>query len=386
MTPTGGDKPYRVYRGGRVKGKVPLPTRPSPAEAGPDGRVDYRGPRPKPKRRPWGRWIGVALGLLFLLFVAWAVASYFAFRSGVAAANKRLDKATKRALVPEEGLLLSRPTNILLLGTDHAQTEARLTNRHSDSILLLRTDPDRHRLAYLSILRDLRVEIPGHGTGKINAAFQVGGPALAARTVQAVTGMAVNHVVIVDFGNFRQLIDELGGITVDVPAPILSNRFDCPFPTAERCSSWQGWRFAKGKQHMDGRRALVYSRIRENRLNRSESDATRARRQQQVLQAITDKLTSPGTLARMPFMGDDLLKPVATDLSAEQFLQLGWVKFRAGRSVRCRLGGTPFGGYILADEERFAVIRMVKGRTAEQPPLPNSLYGSGCGGSAGAGL
>ena len=383
MARTGGEKPYRVYRGGRSKGKIPLPSRPETADdAGRDGRVDYRGPGARPPRRParWGRRIGVLLVLLLLTLIVWAVASYFAFRTGVRAANERLGRATRAALVPQDGLLLSQPTNVLLLGTDHARTPERVGLRHSDSMLLVRTDPDRGRLAYLSILRDLRVDIPGHGTNKINAAFQLGGPALAVRTVRGLTGLPINHLVVVDFANFRTLIDELGGITVDVPAPVLSNRFECPYSTGAQCQRWRGWRFAAGEQKMDGRRALVYSRIRHNQLNPQESDATRAARQQQVLEAITDKLTSPRTLARMPTMGEELLQPVATDLTPRELLQLGWVKFRAGSTLNCRLGGTPYGGYILGDEERFAVIQMIQGRSAPQPPRPGSPYGSGCGG------
>jgi LCP family protein required for cell wall assembly len=69
--------------------------------------------------------------------------------------------------------------------------------------MLLRTDPGKRRLAYLSIPRDLQVEIPGVGTSKINAAFQSGGPALALRTVKALTGLPVNHVVFVDFDGSR---------------------------------------------------------------------------------------------------------------------------------------------------------------------------------------
>ena len=131
--------------------------------------------------------------------------------------------------------------------------------------MLIRTDPGKHRLAFLSIPRDLRVEIPGNGAAKINAAFQIGGAALALRTVKSLTGLDVNHVAFVDFDRFRDLIDSVGGIDVDVPAPILANQFDCPY-SAARCRTWDGWRFEKGRQHMNGQRALIYSRIRKNRL------------------------------------------------------------------------------------------------------------------------
>ncbi len=376
----GGEKPYRVYRGGRVKGKVPALKGSSSKSRRPDGNGGFPLRRPElPKRqrtRNWRRRIMLTLTLLLVLLIAWGVTSYLAFRNGVGSANERLNRPTKAVLAPQEGLLLSQPTNILLLGTDTGPKRA--GNRHSDSILLLRTDPDRRRLTYLSILRDLRVDVPGYGLNKINAAFQFGGPPLAARTVRAVTGLEINHVVIVNFATFRDLIDELGGVTVDVPQPILSNKFDCPYAAPLACERWPGWRFSKGRQHMDGRRALVYSRIRKNQLQPEESDATRAARQQQVLQAMTSRLISPRTLARLPFVGEELLEPIATDLTAGQFMQLGWVKFRAGRTIRCRLGGNPYGGDLIPDEEKFAVLQMVQGKAAPQPPLPGSLYGSGC--------
>jgi LCP family protein required for cell wall assembly len=376
------EKPYRVYRGGRTRVKGPLQPR-----RGRILRPDGAAPEQEGRRRRWGigHWIALGLVLILALIAVWGVLSFLAVRKGVRAANKRLDPDVRAVLAKQDGLLISHPTTILLLGTDHANTDARVTFRRSDSILLVRADPDKHRIAYLSIPRDLKVEIPGHGEAKINAAFQIGGPALATQTVRRFTGLPINHVAIVDFGAFEDLIDALGGVTVDVPAPILSNRFDCPYSTAARCSRWQGWRFEKGRQHMNGRRALVYSRIRENRLNPSESDVTRGERQQRVLQALASKLTSLSTLVKLPFIGDELLRPLATDLTTAEFMQLGWVKFRApeDRALHCRLGGsaTDIGGqsYIVSTQENFAVIQMVTGRSAAQPPPPGSgPFGPGC--------
>ena len=382
------EKPYRVYRGGRVRGGVPLRTKPAPPPREDGEGTRYRGPSQpaRPRRRwGWGSRIALALGILLLLLVAWGVASYLSFRSGVKAANDRVSAETRAALDPQDGLLLSHATDVLLLGTDHASSTARAGLRHSDSIMLVRTDPSHHRIAYLTIPRDLRVPIPGHGESKINAAFQIGGPALAVRTVRRFTGLPINHVVVVDFGNFSKLIDDLGGIDVTVPAPILSNRFDCPYSSAARCRRWPGWRFAKGKQHMDGRRALVYSRVRENRLDPSESDLTRGERQQRVLQALESKITGVGTVFKLPWVGGDLLRPLTTDLSSGQFLQLGWVKFRASgsRSLYCRLGGdiSSSGGQavIIPSEDNRNVIAMVLGDSAPQPPAPGSgPFGPGC--------
>ncbi|HWC45102.1 MAG TPA: LCP family protein [Casimicrobiaceae bacterium] len=374
------EKPYRVYRGGRAKGKVPTASsRPSRA-AREESRKEYRGPgaaRSGTGRPRWGRRIGLTALVVLLLIIVWVVASWFAFSSGVSDANKRLDPNAKLALAPQSGLLLSHSTTILLLGTDNAAVGHREGDRHSDSILLLRTDPSHHRLYYLSIPRDLQVPIPGSSTQKINAAFQIGGPALAIKTIRQFTGLEINHVMVVNFADFKDLIDALGGITVDVPKPIRSNRFDCPYATQARCQQWQGWRFHKGSQHMDGERALIYSRVRENLLDPSETDVTRGARQQAVMDAVASKFTSPSTLVRVPFSGSGLAKPLTTDLSAGQLVQLGWVKFRASSSgsIHCRLGGDLSGGGA-PSEDNPATIAMFLGKSA--PQLPTGPFEPGC--------
>lgn len=381
------DKPYRVYRGGRVKGPVPTDARKgreqAPGAGG--GRDAYS--RPKPSRRRRGRrWlrVGIVIVLVAVLAVAvWSLLGYLAFRSGVKEANARLDSRAYGALTPQDGLVLTNPSTILVLGTDEGP--AREGPFRSDAIMLVRTDPDEHRIALLSIPRDLRVEIPGRGPDKVNAAYAYGGPTLAIRTVEALTGVPVNHVVVVDFSKFKEVIDTLGGVTIDVPAPILSNKFDCPFSTRAECDRWPGWRFRAGEQTMDGRRALVYARVRVNQLDPSESDITRGERQQAVLQALTDEITSFGTFLRMPFIGDDLVAPLATDLSANQFLQLGWVKRRTPSSglLRCRLGGSLADidgqSFIIGNEDNASVVAMVEGKVAPQRPRPGSgTFGPGC--------
>ena len=280
------EKPYRLYKGGRTRGKVPTAPRPERAGRGATGRATQPG---KPR---WGRRIGIAVVVLGVLLLVWIVASYLSFRSGVKDANARLPKTVAANLAAQDGLLTSKPSLIMLLGTDGDKTAARQDFRRSDSILLVRTDPKRHRMSYLSIPRDLRVDIPGQGPNKINAAFQLGGPALTMKTVRALTGLQPNHVVLVDFDNFKEVIDALGGVEIDVPKPILSNRFDCPYATEARCQEWPGWRFEKGRQTMDGKRALIYSRVRENRLDPAENDLTRGERQQAVVEAMTNKLVS----------------------------------------------------------------------------------------------
>jgi LCP family protein required for cell wall assembly len=372
-----GDKPYRLYRGGRKKGRVPL-ERAAPAPAARDAQ-----PKPPRRRRRWGRWIAAGLAGIVVLGATWGFLGYRSFSHGLEKANGRLPREVRGQLAKANGSPLSEPTTTLVIGTDGGRAPGRENANRSDSLMLVRTDPSKHRISYLSIPRDLRVEIPGYGSSKINAASQYGGPALTVETVRALTGLEIDHVVVVDFDDFRELIDALGGIDVTVPAPILSKPFDCPY-SREKCRDWKGWRFAKGKQHMDGRRALAYSRIRVNKLDPSETDVQRTERQQAVADAIGKKITSPGTFIRLPFIGDSLAAPLTTDLSAWELGQLGWVRFRAGsgKSLRCRLGGDPatIGGEstILGSEDNAAVVAMFLGQSAPLPPPKGAPYAPGC--------
>jgi LCP family protein required for cell wall assembly len=375
------EKPYRVYKSGRGRGKLPgVGSSRKPGSVGrpPTGPKSPRAPKSTRRRVLQG------LGILVCLFVAWLaawiLASYFSFRDGVDAANARLPVTAKRALTHKGGMLFDTSTTILLLGTDHATFSGRTSSHRTDSIMLMRTDPGHDRIYYLSIPRDLYVPIPAHGQDRINAAYQFGGPALTLRTIEALTGLKVNHIAIVDFNEFKKLIDELGGITVNVPKPIWSNKFDCPFDAA-KCRTWNGWHFKRGEQHMNGQRALIYTRIRENRLDPGENDLSRAERQQQVIQAVSSKLAGLGTFLDLPFIGGDLMKPLATDLSAGDFIQLGWVRFRAS-SVHCRLGGdgefVNGADVLIPSEDNRGVISMFTGESAPQPPPPGTSNQPGC--------
>ncbi len=419
------DKPYHVYRGGRQKGSigslgsgghdgragypdangrdpaspprsgsVATETRPAGGPAVPPPPPPLPGPSaptgPPRRRRRLVLRIGVAVLLVAVLLIGWGAFGYFSFRSGVEEANARLPESAANALSPQAGSMLSSPSNILVLGVDTGPTRDGAPGR-SDAMMLIRTDPDAHRIAYLSIPRDLRVEIPGQGPDsqdKINAAYAIGGPALAIRAVEDLIGQPVNHVAIVDLASFPQVVDALGGVTIDVEKPIRSNRFECPFGSRAECERWDGWRFAAGSQEMNGRRALVYSRIRQNELDPSESDLSRAARQQQVIQAITDEVVSPLGFLRFPFVGADLVTPLATDLTTGELFRLGWLKFRAAddATLRCRLGGEPAtvdegGGetfYLIGGEENIEVVSMVLGESAPQPAPPDQPFAAGC--------
>jgi LCP family protein required for cell wall assembly len=342
-----------------------LPEEQPPA---PPGRPPSRRPprRPRPRLRPWRLALLAVLGALLVLLL-WIGYGYWQFRGSLSDANKRVDARTQAALTPG-GSLLSDASTTLVLGSDRRPNGGA---GRSDSILLVRVDPGANRIAELSIPRDLRVTIPGHGDDRINVAYTLGGPALAIQTVRALTGIPINHVVLVDFSGFRELVDALGGVTIDNPTKIISNSFD-----------GHPWRFGRGRLHLDGRHALAYARVRENTANASDNDLTRGLRQQRVLQAIGSSLASPGTLLHLPRVGDAIGKPLTTDLSANDLLELGWRQLRASSTLHCHLGGTitSVGGAseLIGGDENRRVILAVLGKSAPLAPAPGDTFAAGC--------
>ena len=373
-----GDKPYRLYRGGRKKGKSP--TRSATRQTTQPARAPGSGATAPPSLGLWA--VLAVVGLLSSPSsgassatgrsrVAWTRPTTGFPRNAKAQLAKRDRSAALRA---DDDPRRSAPT----AGARRAREDA---NR-SDSLMLLHLDPGTHRISYLSIPRDLRVEIPGYGSSKINAANQLGGPALTLATVKALTGLPIDHVVVVDFDGFKELIDAIGGIEVNVPKPILSNRFDCPYKPA-RCANWEGWRFDKGKQHMDGRRALVYSRIRDeparpvghgHHARQPAADRRRCRRATRS-RASARSSACRSWETRSPRRSRPTSRPGSSHSSA------GCGSARRG-SLRCRLGGEPssLGGesVLLGSEDNVAVISMWLGRSAPLPPPKGTLYGAGC--------
>ena len=334
------EKPYRVYRGGRVKGKVPAP-RPAPAAPSARGRRTYRGPGAAPNAG--GRASGACrleLGLIALVLLAprRSPGRSRATSPSRAASPTRTSGSTANA---QARALAAERLPALALDDDPAARDrqrargaaARATDTPTRSCSCAPTrrttgsPTSRSRATCV-------VPIPGVGNAKINAAYQVGGPALAIKTIHDFTGVPIDHVVIVDFNDFKDLIDADGGITSTCRSRFVSNRFDCPYQTQARCDEWQGWRFQKGTQHMNGERALIYSRIRENQLNPAETDLTRGARQQAVLQAVAGE-ADLGRDARAAAVRRQLAREAAHDRPldvAAAGARLGEVPVAPGRT------------------------------------------------------
>ena len=387
-------KSYRVYRGGHVRKDDPDAARFAFGQASasavkdrpvtPAGMPRPGAPAPPPPQLPgrqvatappgrrrfrlgWKRGILLGLGAFVLLFGFWLYLGYRSFSDEVAKANKRLDHRTKAALAPT-GNILRSPQVTLVLGSD---SRGAGSTARADSILLMRSDPGKHLISLLSIPRDLRVPVPGHGATKINAAFAYGGAPLLIRTINSLAGFDVNHVVLVDFSGFKELIDSLGGVTVYNPRVIESSQ---PFDGHD-------WHFKKGTITLDGRRALAYSRIRHT-TNPADTDISRTVRQQQVMQAISHQLVSAHSLLHLPSVGRDIARPLATDLSANELLGLGWVKFRASRTLECHLGGDPAlidgQDVLVSSAQNREIVQMFLGERAPIPAPKGQIYEPGC--------
>ncbi len=202
------------------------------------------------------------------------------------------------------------PVSVLLLGIDRRADET--GPARSDSMILLGSQADGGGAALLSIPRDLWVNIPGVGDQRINTALYFGhspddpsaGPRLATRTVRQEVRRPVDRYLLLDFFTFVRAVDALGGIEIDVPAPIV----DTEYPTPDYGVTTV--RFDPGPQAMDGERALVYVRTRH-----SDGDFGRSQRQLQVLQALAAKAIQPASWPRLPELYRVLNQGVLTDLT-----------------------------------------------------------------------
>src|SRR5215218_1329421 len=307
-------------------------------------RRDRRLPR-LPRRRPGapGRRIspGRVLKWVAIALVSWVALSAVLFMVSAQIQRGELADEVGEQLDPGPYPLTGANT-ILVLGSD-ARTEGLAEPgsggpSRSDSIMLLRIGGGAD--ASLSIPRDTVVEIPGHGTAKINAAYAIGGPALATRTVKEFLGIEVNHVVEVSFENFPQLVDALGGITY---------KGGCVHSEINggRRNGGTTLRLKRGETELNGRQALALARTRKNLCNPSEDDLTRARRQQRLVAAMKDKVTSFETFIRLPWVSWAAPRAVRSDMAGPTLLGVVGASMTGGTSRQRVL--QPSGSVTLPD-------------------------------------
>src|SRR3954447_20942683 len=351
MTPDGEQRPpeppdYKVYRSrkglfSRLKGadlsslrdRARLPSR--------KPRKDREPRRPGAPRAPFNvrgvlKWVGLAA-------LAWILISLLAFGISAQIQSFKLSGEARDALHGNP-FLLFKPQTILVLGTDarppgsgdgntseecfEQQSKGEKPRKpcyegefRADTLMLVRAGGGTFRK--LSIPRDSYAEIPGNAPTKINAAFAYGGAALQIKTIEQFLGIQIDHVAIVDFTGFEDLIDAVGGVEVDVPRKLCAD-------IAGGAGGGQGGvtlRLHKGTNTLDGEKALAYSRVREpsecpgpgkSAYSFGYNDFKRAQAQQAVINGVKDRLTDPLRLPynfiHGPIIGWDAPKAFVSDM------------------------------------------------------------------------
>lgn len=351
MTPDGEQRPpeppeYNVYRSrkglfSRLKGadlsslrdRARLPSR--------KPRKDREPRRPGSPRAPFNvkrllKWVGLAA-------LAWILISFIAFGISAQLQSFKLSGEARDALNGNP-FLLFKPQTILVLGTDARppgsgdkdvseecfEQQSKGEKPHdpcfqgefrADTLMLIRAGGGTFRK--LSIPRDSFAEIPGQAPTKINAAFAFGGAALQIRTIEQFLGIEIDHVAIVDFTGFEDLIDAVGGVTVDVPVKLCAD-------ISGGAGGGQGGssiRLRKGENTLNGEKALAYSRVRKpsecpgpgkSAYTLGYDDLDREKAQQEVINGIKDRLTDPLRLPynfiHGPIIGWDAPKAFVSDM------------------------------------------------------------------------
>jgi LCP family protein required for cell wall assembly len=368
--PPRGDEPeerpqYTLYRSRRrlLEG---LRRSPEPELRGVGGlREDRRRVMRRHGRKPWtagrvAKYVGLAIA-------AWLGLSLLLFLISAQIEQAKVSNAAEEAL-DSSGPMPFVANTILVIGSDArprgtGEGGANVVGQPSraDTLLLVRAGGGKS--ARLSIPRDTVVDIPGHGQDKINAAHAIGGTSLTINTVKRYLDIEINHVAEVNFENFPDFIDALGGVNVSLAGCVraeLDGGDEAGGTTLN---------LRKGENHLDGRHALALARVRRNACDPSETDIDRAERQQLILNGIKGKLTSMGTFFRLPWVSWTAPKAIRSDMSGPTLLGLLAAIELAGspppRVLKpSGITTTPGGGSGLTvsdDERRAAVERFLDG-------------------------
>jgi LCP family protein required for cell wall assembly len=274
---------------------------------GPLGPVTvYRQPPAPPRsRRSLAMQIfGWTLLALAVLVGGTAGGAYLYLHESVAAVAPR-SAEVKKALKSLKVALPGEPATALVIGYDHRANEAKGSPSRSDTLMLVRADPGEKTISMLSFPRDLRVEVrcPGKGSyvDKINSAYATCGPSGALATVANLTRLPVNYIITVNFRGFRQLVDKLGGVWMDIDRRYFN---DHGGPTGYAKINLQ-----PGYQRLNGTRALDFVRYRH-----TDSDIYRNARQQLFVRALKDQIGSAFSLTKLP----QVIKVVTSNVEVGQ--------------------------------------------------------------------
>jgi len=205
----------------------------------------------------------------------------------------------------KKGMLVAKDkATVMIMGVDERADDV----GRSDTLMIATLDPDKNQAALLSVPRDTRVKIKGHGFDKINAAYAYGGRKLTQETIESLLNTHIDHYIKINVHGFTKIIDALGGIDIDV-----EKRMYYEDPWDDDGGLYID--LQPGMQHMDGKTAITYVRYRDE-----EGDIGRIKRQQNFMKAVMDKLVSPTIIPKLPAIVSAVFDSVETDMSVSEIL------------------------------------------------------------------
>lgn len=261
-------------------------------------------------RRVVAGLLALAAGWLSLSLALFLISAHFARSS---------PPSNVASVLHSAGFPLTSANNILVLGSDRRPKGSREPGANtsgpsrSDTIMLIRAGGGH--AARLSIPRDTVVDLPGHGLQKINAAYAFGGPALSIRTVERLLGIPIDHLVEVNFENFPQLVDAMGG--VDYTGGCIVSNVD-----GGARNGGYTLRLSPGTHRLDGRAALALARTRKNLCAPAQTDLQREEHQQALFQDMKARLLSPSSFLRLPWIAWSAPPAIVSDMSGVDLLGL----------------------------------------------------------------
>jgi len=220
------------------------------------------------------------------------------------ASNSLLEKPVENQK-DDELLTAKDKATIMIMGVDERDDDV----GRSDTLMVASIDPKAKQASLLSVPRDTRVKMKGHGFDKINAAYAYGKEKLAQDTVEEFLGINIDHYIIINTKSFKNIIDAIGGIDINVPKRM---HYEDPWDDDGGLII----DFQPGMQHMDGAKAVTYVRYRDE-----EGDLGRIRRQQDFVKACTEKLVSPAIIPKLPAVIAEVMDSIETDLTVRQLLE-----------------------------------------------------------------
>ncbi len=228
-------------------------------------------------------------------------------------------------------------TNVLILGVGDPGHAGQTL---SDTMMVVSIDHTNKHVTMISLPRDLRVPIPGHGSAKINDANAFGGPTLAEQTVANVLGIPIHYYIETDFTGLKQAVDDVGGLDITVTERLYDPEYPCPGDRGV-C----GVDIKPGNYHMNGDMVLQYTRCRKGTCG---NDFGRAARQQEVIQKLQDKIAHPGIYLNLKTdaaLLTTLRTYAKTDLSANDLVGVGLAMHRATNTTKFVFSTSP-GGFL----------------------------------------